>query len=77
MHYIQELFATVAALYLVYLCYTISLLQLVSEHGLACYYSQVYLKQKAFGKRDFQNLKCASDHIPYAQLRTLGGLIKY
>ena len=40
--------------------------RIVSEHGLACYCSQVYLKQKAFGKRDFKTIKCASDHILYA-----------
>ena len=53
------------------------LLQLASEHGLACYCSQVYLKQKGIKKRDFKTIKGASDHIRYAQLRTLGGLIKY
>jgi hypothetical protein len=31
MHYVQELFATVAALYLVYLCYTLSLLPWYSQ----------------------------------------------
>ena len=31
MHYVQELFATVAALYLIYLCYTIFLLPWLNE----------------------------------------------
>jgi hypothetical protein len=31
MHYIQELFETIAALYLVHLCYTISLLPWYSQ----------------------------------------------
>jgi hypothetical protein len=30
-----------------------------------------------FEKHDFQTKKCASGHILYAQLRTLGGLFKY